>query len=134
MTTHSESYQTILEQVCSETIGPAAPQVDASASFPARSIKALGKAGLMGCVSAPEVGGLGLSFGAAAGIVRRVAQECGSTAMVLCMHYCGAVVLEAHAGETVRHAAASGEHLSTLAFSEAGSRSHSSRSDPGRRR
>ncbi len=44
--------------------------------------------------------------------------------MVLCMHYCGAAVLEAHAGEPVRRAAASGAHLSTLAFSEAGSRSH----------
>jgi alkylation response protein AidB-like acyl-CoA dehydrogenase len=44
--------------------------------------------------------------------------------MVLCMHYCGTTVLEAHASEPVRRAASSGEHLSTLAFSEAGSRSH----------
>jgi alkylation response protein AidB-like acyl-CoA dehydrogenase len=44
--------------------------------------------------------------------------------MVLCMHYCGAAVLEGHAGKEVRQAAASGDHLSTLAFSEGGSRSH----------
>ena len=37
MTTHSESYQTILEQDCSETIGLAAPEVDARASFRARA-------------------------------------------------------------------------------------------------
>src|SRR6185436_18196605 len=57
-------------------------------------------------------------------IVGRVAQECASTAMVLCMHYCGAAVLEAYASEPVRRAVVSGEHLSTLAFSETGSRSH----------
>jgi alkylation response protein AidB-like acyl-CoA dehydrogenase len=44
--------------------------------------------------------------------------------MVLCMHYCGAAVLEGHASEEVRRAVAFGEHLSTLAFSEAGTRSH----------
>jgi alkylation response protein AidB-like acyl-CoA dehydrogenase len=43
--------------------------------------------------------------------------------MVLCMHYCGVAVLEPHAPEDVRRRAATGEHLSTLAFSEAGSRS-----------
>jgi alkylation response protein AidB-like acyl-CoA dehydrogenase len=40
------------------------------------------------------------------------------------MHYCGAAVLEAHGTTEVRREAASGTHLSTLAFSEAGSRSH----------
>jgi alkylation response protein AidB-like acyl-CoA dehydrogenase len=33
-------------------------------------------------------------------------------------------VLEAHAPRHIRRAAATGSHLSTLAFSEAGSRSH----------
>jgi len=40
------------------------------------------------------------------------------------MHYCGVAVLEAHGPKEVRAAAASGAHLSTLAFSESGSRSH----------
>lgn len=124
MTTHSKPYQSILEKVCNDTIGPNAPEVDADASFPARSIRALGEAGLMGAVSAPEAGGLGTNLGDAAAIVRRVAQECGSTAMVLCMHYCGVAVLEAHGPLDVRRAAAAGQHLSTLAFSEEGSRSH----------
>jgi alkylation response protein AidB-like acyl-CoA dehydrogenase len=78
----------------------------------------------MGAVSAPEVGGLGLGPRGAAAIVGRIAQECGSTAMVMCMHFCGTAVLEAHGDRDVRRAAASGAHLSTLAFSEAGSRSH----------
>jgi alkylation response protein AidB-like acyl-CoA dehydrogenase len=44
--------------------------------------------------------------------------------MVVCMHYCGTAVLEAYGPRDVRSAAATGAHLSTLAFSEAGSRSH----------
>jgi hypothetical protein len=31
--------------------------------------------------------------------------------MVLCMHYCGVAVLEAHASHDVRRAAAEGSHL-----------------------
>jgi alkylation response protein AidB-like acyl-CoA dehydrogenase len=40
------------------------------------------------------------------------------------MHYCGTAVIEAFGPRNVREAAASGAHLSTLAFSETGSRSH----------
>jgi alkylation response protein AidB-like acyl-CoA dehydrogenase len=65
-----------------------------------------------------------LGYADAAMIVRRVAEKCGSTAMVLCMHYCGVAVLEAHAPNDLRRAAAAGTHLSTLAFSEAASLSH----------
>jgi len=124
MTTNAENYQEILNHTCVETVRELAPEVDRSGAFPERSIEALKLAGLMGAVSATEVGGLGLGPRGAAEIVRRVAQECGSTAMVLCMHYCGASVLEVHASHPVRRAAALGDHLSTLAFSEAGSRSH----------
>jgi alkylation response protein AidB-like acyl-CoA dehydrogenase len=124
MTTNTLPYQTILEQICGETIGPAAAAVDRDGAFPEKSMEALKLAGLLGAMSAPEVGGSGLGVPGAAAIIGRVAQECGSTAMVLCMHYCGTAVLEAHANETVRCAAPSGDHLSTLAFSEAGSRSH----------
>jgi len=122
--TNTQTYATLLERICTETIAPAAAAVDRDGAFPAQSIDALKTAGLLGAVSDPAVGGMGLGLPGAAAIVARVAQECGSTAMVLCMHYCGVAVLEAHAGEPVRRAAASGEHLSTLAFSEEGSRSH----------
>jgi alkylation response protein AidB-like acyl-CoA dehydrogenase len=124
MNTQSEAYQDLLEAACIQTIGPAATEVDIGRAFPQRSIEALKKAGVMGAISEMEAGGLGLGFSAAAGIIRRVAQECGSTAMVLCMHYCGVAVLEAYGPMEVRRAAAAGDHLSTLAFSEEGSRSH----------
>ena len=40
------------------------------------------------------------------------------------MHYSAVAVIEAHGPDDVRRAIAAGEHLSTLAFSETGSRSH----------
>src|SRR5687767_4431601 len=121
---YSVDYSAALVQLCTETVAPEAAAVDQDGVFPDRSLKAMGAAGLMGAVSVPEVGGLGLGFRGAATIVGRLAQECGSTAMVACMHFSGTAVLEACGSREVRQAAASGAHLSTLAFSEAGSRSH----------
>src|SRR6185436_19125190 len=47
----------------------------------------------------------------------------GTTAMVVCMHYAGAAVIEKLGDEGTRRAIAAGRHLTTLAFSEVGSRS-----------
>jgi alkylation response protein AidB-like acyl-CoA dehydrogenase len=124
MSLDSSGFSAALEQICDDVVGPDATAVDQQGVFPERAVKALGRAGLLGAVSAPDVGGLGISFRGAAAIVQRLAQECASTAMVACMHYCGAAVLEAFGPRDVREAAARGEHLSTLAFSETGSRSH----------
>lgn len=124
MSTTLENYQSALEQVCTASVASHAAAVDRDGAFPAESIQALASAGILGALSATESGGLGLGLPGAVQIVRRVAEDCGSTAMVLVMHYCGVSVLEAHAPKDVRTAAASGAHLSTLAFSETGSRSH----------
>jgi alkylation response protein AidB-like acyl-CoA dehydrogenase len=113
-----------IDEVATTVIAVNAESVDKEGTFPEASIAALGKIGALGILSAKDVGGLGLGARAAAAAVERVARECGSTAMVLCMHLCGAAVLEAFAPTDVRKAAATGKHLSTLAFSEAGSRSH----------
>lgn len=101
-----------------------AAAVDSTASFPTATVDAARKAGLLALLSKPEVGGHGLPLRAAAHVIERIARECGSSAMVLTMHYCGTVVIEAHGERSVRQDIAAGRHLSTLAFSEAGSRSH----------
>jgi alkylation response protein AidB-like acyl-CoA dehydrogenase len=124
MTTTAETYESTLERVCADTIGHHAATVDRDGAFPTESIRALAAAGVLGALSSTDSGGLGLGLPGAARIVRRVAEECGSTAMVLTMHYCGVAVLEAYGPKEVRAAAAAGVHLSTLAFSESGSRSH----------
>ncbi|MBO0683577.1 MAG: acyl-CoA/acyl-ACP dehydrogenase [Candidatus Dormibacteraeota bacterium] len=99
-------------------------EVDASGRFPRLSVDALSEAGLLGLTSAPEVGGRGEGMRAAATVVERLARACASSAMVTLMHYCAAAVVEAHGPEEVRREIAAGRHLSTLAFSEVGSRSH----------
>lgn len=99
-------------------------QVDADAVFPRRSIDALAGAGLLGLISSPDVGGQGGDMRAAASVIERLARSCASTAMVTMMHYCATAVIEAHGPLEVRREIAGGRHLSTLAFSEVGSRSH----------
>jgi alkylation response protein AidB-like acyl-CoA dehydrogenase len=118
------TYLDRLETVVTEVIAPRAPEIDQTGAFPCAAIEALGKSGLLGLISAPEVGGLGQTHRAATLVVERLARECASTAMVVCMHYAGTAVIEAHGPREIREAIAAGRHLTTLAFSEAGSRSH----------
>jgi isovaleryl-CoA dehydrogenase len=113
-----------LDEIVGNVIEPAAPAVDAGGNFPRESVDALAKAGFLGLLSAPEFGGGGGSLGDAADVVRTIASVCGSTAMVLTMHYAAVSVLERFAADDTRTAIATGRHLSTLAFSEVGSRSH----------
>jgi alkylation response protein AidB-like acyl-CoA dehydrogenase len=112
------------EAVLRDTVQPLADEVDRAGRFPRDSVQALAGAGLLGLLSAPELGGSGGDLRQAAAVVERLAGVCGSTAMVLLMHYAAATVIERHGPEEVRRAIASGGHLSTLAFSERGSRSH----------
>jgi alkylation response protein AidB-like acyl-CoA dehydrogenase len=59
-------------------------------------------------------------------VLDALAQRCPSTAMVYLMHLCGIACYAAAPDKTAAplKAAAAGRHLSTLAFSEKGSRSH----------
>jgi alkylation response protein AidB-like acyl-CoA dehydrogenase len=114
----------VLAGIETETLQPLATRTDSEGRFPRETIQALGKAGLLGLVSATSVGGQGLGLKEAAQVVSRIAQTCPSTAMVVCMHYCATAVLEQSGPEATRRSIAQGKHLSTLAFSEADSRSH----------
>ena len=113
-----------LDHLIVEVVAANAAAVDAEGAFPRATIGAMRQAGLLGLISATEVGGRGGTLGDAARVVERLARACGSSAMVVCMHYCGAAVIEKYADLDTRKAVAAGGHLCTLAFSEAGSRSH----------
>lgn len=117
-------YLETLETIAVEVIRPTAAEIDQTGTFPRAAMNALGESGLLGLISAPEVGGAGQGLRGAVRAVERVARECGSTAMVLAMHYAGTAVIETHGPEAVRRDIAVGKHLTTLAFSESGSRSH----------
>jgi alkylation response protein AidB-like acyl-CoA dehydrogenase len=123
MSSQTQDPLSSLDTIVREIIRPSAQEIDAQGAFPARNIEALGKAGLLGAVSAREVGGLAGGMRLASRVVSRIASDCGSTAMVATMHYSGCAVLERYASPEVRKQAAAGKHLSTLAFSEATSRS-----------
>lgn len=118
------SYLETIDEVVAAAVAPAAQAVDASGAYPRAALEALGRAGLLGLVSARDVGGSGESHRAATMVVERLATACASTAMVVCMHYTAAAVIEAHGPRAVREAIAAGRHVTTLAFSEGGSRSH----------
>ncbi len=117
------TYLRALAPVVTEVVAPNAVAVDRAGAFPRASVDALAAAGVLGLISSPDVGGSGEGHRAAALVVEELARHCGSTAMVVMMHYCATAVLEAHGPEPVRGRIAAGSYLASLAFSEFGSRS-----------
>ena len=113
-----------LTAIVADVVTPAADEVDRAGSFPRASITALGESGLLGLVSSSEVGGGGQSLLGAVPVIEQLAAACGSTAMVVLMHYAATAIIEAHGPRDVREEIAAGRCLTTLAFSEVGSRSH----------
>ena len=113
-----------------ETVRAYAVEVDREARFPAESVDALRGAGLLGVGLPERVGGPGGRAAELVAAIEQVAAGCGSTGMVYTMHLVAAQTLLATTpdGEGPRAEAlreiASGRHLSTIAFSERGSRSH----------
>ncbi len=106
-------------------IEPAAAEVDREAAFPRKQIEALAGAGLLALtVPASFGGGGGEGLRAAAHVTSQIGAVCGSTAMVVTMHYAAAGALAAAGAAEALAAIAAGRHLRALAFSESGSRSH----------
>lgn len=101
-----------------------ASETDRQGAFPKVTIDYFLAGGLAGLISSPEYGGLGGNLGDASRVVEQIAGECGSTAMIVAMHYSGAAVIEALGGGDARKKVGRGNALATLAFSEFGSRSH----------
>jgi alkylation response protein AidB-like acyl-CoA dehydrogenase len=118
------SFLQALESIVRDVIAPAAEATDREARYPRAALQALGQAGLLGLLSARDVGGQGLGLAEASQVVQRIAQDCPSTAMVLTMHYAGTVLIEKYGPRDLREAIAAGRHVTTLAWSETGSRSH----------
>jgi alkylation response protein AidB-like acyl-CoA dehydrogenase len=116
------------KQVADRVLSPAARQNDKEGRFSVEAVAALGPARLLGLMLPAEVGGAALGPRTFAAIVATLAEADASVAMVYLMHICAtATIAAARAGATITptlREIAAGRHLSTLAFSEAGSRSH----------
>lgn len=102
--------------------------MDARGRFPEESVAALRAEGLLGLCVAKEQGGLGQGPGVFAAVVEELATACASTAMVYVMHVTAAqpiaVSTTLEDRDALLRSIAAGTHLTTLAFSEKGSRSH----------
>ncbi len=116
-------YTQIIDDIANQVCAIHANDVD-QGEFPIETVNALRRSGLLGLISSQDVGGMGQGVRAAAMVVERLARECASSAMVTCMHYSGVAVIEQYGADQLRREVAAGRHLSTLAFSETGSRSH----------
>jgi alkylation response protein AidB-like acyl-CoA dehydrogenase len=113
--------------IANEVALPNSNEVDTAGRFPVESMSALGAAGLYGLCLPKSVGGKGEGMRAFAGVVEELAAACGSSAMVYVMHVSAAQAIATSETLTDRDSIlkeiAAGKHLTTLAFSESGSRS-----------
>jgi alkylation response protein AidB-like acyl-CoA dehydrogenase len=116
------------EKVAADVLARESKSVDREGRFPRVSIDALAEAGLLGLTVPTRLGGLGAGPTTFAVVAETIARSCASTGMVWVMHVCATNVIAAHPprdeGEKLLRSIAAGRHVSTLAFSEKGSRSH----------
>ncbi|GAB2977683.1 acyl-CoA dehydrogenase family protein [Nocardioides montaniterrae] len=112
-----------LDQIIEQIVAPQAAAIDADGAYPKAAVQALAEAGLLALTVPVEFGGAGLGLDAAADLVRRLATACSSTGMVVTMHYSGTAMLATAGHAASLSAIGAGRHLTTLAFSERGSRS-----------
>lgn len=114
------------KDITKRVIAPKAPQVDAEGVFPKESLEALAREGFLGLTISAQYGGMGQGLRVMCAVLDEIAQGCASTAMCYKMHLCGIAAYSAavHRQEEVLRAAAQGKHLTTLAWSEFGSRGH----------
>src|ERR1700758_3693863 len=116
------------KNIADRILAPSATQNDKEARFSSEAIAALGPAGLLGIMLPTEVGGSALGPRTLAAVIATLAEADASAAMVYLMHMCATATIAAArppaaVGQKLKELAA-GPTLTTLAFSEAGSRSH----------
>ena len=115
-------------EIATRVVAPSAGQNDAAGRFSTEAVQALGEAGLLGLLLPVDVDGAGLGPRAFAEVTAALAEADASVAMVYVMHICGTAAIAAanpnDALTPILKDIGAGRHLSTLAFSEAGSRSH----------
>jgi alkylation response protein AidB-like acyl-CoA dehydrogenase len=123
-----DAWTTKATRIATEVVAPHARSVDESSRWPVESISALAAAGLSGLLVPEEFGGAGASPTTFVRVVSTLAEQCASTAMIYLMHCCATNTIAQSpnfpARAQVLRDIAAGKHLSTLAFSEKGSRSH----------
>jgi alkylation response protein AidB-like acyl-CoA dehydrogenase len=117
-------------EVAGSVLAPSAGQNDSEGRFSTEAVQSLGESGLLGLLLPADVGGAELGPRAFADVTATLAEADASVAMVYVMHILATAAISAarpnasEATTPILQEIAAGRHLSTLAFSEAGSRSH----------
>lgn len=117
-------------EIAGSVLAPAAGQNDAAGRFSTGAVQSLGESGLLGLLLPEDVGGAGLGPRTFAAVMEIIAEADASVAMVYMMHVLGTACIASARSDAagpmkpILQDIAAGRHLSTLAFSEAGSRSH----------
>ncbi len=116
------------KEIADGVLAPDARQNDKEGRFSTEAIDALGRAGFLGLTLPREFGGAGLGPRTFAAVTATLAEADASVAMVYLMHICATAMIasarpDAAVAQMLKEIATGG-HLSTLAFSESGSRSH----------
>ena len=117
-------------EIASRVLAPSAGQNDKAGRFSTEAVESLGESRLLGLLLPADFGGSGLGPRTFAVVTATLAEADASVAMVYLMHILGTATISAarpsaaRALRPVLQEIGKGRHLSTLAFSEAGSRSH----------
>src|ERR1700722_10499241 len=117
-------------EIAISVLTPSAGQNDKVGRFSTEAVASLGESGLLGLRLPADVGGSALGPRTFAGVIATLAEADASVAMVYLMHILGTVAISAARPSAARaltpilQEIGAGRHLSTLAFSEAGSRCH----------
>ena len=117
-------------EIASRVLAPSTGQNDKTGRFSTEAVESLGESGLLGLLVPADIGGFGLGPRTLAAVTATLAEADASVAMVYLMHILGAATISAarpsasQAVAPILREIGAGRHLSTLAFSEAGSRSH----------
>ncbi len=118
----------LAERIAQEVLATHADDVDQNGRWPAEAVAILRESGLLGLAAPVSSGGAGAGPRTFAAVTRSLAERCASTAMIYVMHVCATQVIAAAPAfplrEDLLRKIAAGRHLSTLALSERGSRSH----------
>jgi alkylation response protein AidB-like acyl-CoA dehydrogenase len=116
-----------IRDIAGTVIAPAAAENDRAGDWPRLSLEALADEGLFGLTVTKEHDGLGAGPSEFVAVVEELAAACASTAMIFVMHVCATEVIKQSSlpqRDSVLSDIAGNRHLTTLAFSEKGSRSH----------
>jgi alkylation response protein AidB-like acyl-CoA dehydrogenase len=117
-------------EIATRVLAPSAGRNDKAGRFSSEAVESLAKSGLLGLMLPENLGGSGLGPRTMASVIATLAEADASVAMVYLMHMLGTAAISAarpsaaQAVTPILQEIGAGRHLSTLAFSEAGSRSH----------